>query len=243
MPWSSARVQSCLVLCAVVACAIALCAGCGSSSPAASTQASQANKCVVSSSGMLTSRDMPGFVEAYRITHVTLPGSHGMTGHTPWDVTQYVCGQTYEFLSNVIMYGRYRAEDNAKSRSLGYSVGKIPLLPYEGQAVSQLPHGVFQADEEIFQFRSAKAAGMWLANALWTPTPPDNLAGLPLPSGFIARAGVSGPDNGQDEHGIGISGQRGNLVIVVSFNGGRKLAWSDVQAFWSRAYTYLAKTL
>jgi hypothetical protein len=71
------------------------------------------------------------------------------------------------------------------------------------------------------------------------------LTGLPLPSGFRAIPGVAGPGNGQDQHGIGIgiSGQRGDLVIVVSFNGGKDLAWADVTAIWSRAYTHLAATL
>ena len=88
--------------------------------------------------------------------------------------------------------------------------------------------------------RDAADAKTWLDNALWTPTPPHDLSGLSLPSGFVARAGVTGPDNGKDEHGIGISGQRGDLVLVVSFNGGRDLAWSDVGAAWLRAYTHLA---
>jgi hypothetical protein len=141
------------------------------------------------------------------------------------------------------MYGKYRAQDNALARSLGYPIGKIPLLPYEGTAVTQLPHRVFQSDEEIYQFRSAKAAATWLANGRWTPKPWHALTGLPLPRGFLAIPGVTGPDNGRDEHGIGISGQRGDLVIVVSFNGGKDLDWDDVKAIWSRAYTHLAATV
>jgi hypothetical protein len=141
------------------------------------------------------------------------------------------------------MYGKYRTQENALARSLGYPIGKIPLLPYEGTAVTQLPHGVFQADEEVFQFRSAKAAATWVADGRWSPTPWHALTGLPLPAGFLAIPGVSGPDNGRDQHGIGISGTRGDLVIVVSFNGGKDLAWPDVKAIWTRAYTHLAATL
>jgi hypothetical protein len=192
---------------------------------------------------MLTPQDMPEFYQLDRITHSQLPGSHGLPFHPRWDTTQYVCGQIYDFLADVIMYGKYRAQDNALARSLGYPIGKVPLLPYEGAAVTQLPHGVFQASEEIFQFRSAKAAAMWLADGRSSPTPWHALAGAPLPRGFLAIPGVSGPDNGRDQHGIGISGTHGDLVIVVSFNGGEDLDWADVKAIWSRAYTHLAATL
>ncbi len=243
MPRPLARARSRVVLCTAVAYWMILCAGCSGAPPAGNTPTGQVGKCIISSTGMLTQRAMPGFVEVYRFTNARLPGSHGIAGHAPWDITQYVCGQSYSFISNVIMHGRYRAGDDALARSLGYPVGKIPLLPYEGPAVSQLPHGVFEVDEEVFQFRSPRAAETWLANGRWSPTPLHYLAGLSLPSGFRAIAGVTGADNGRDQHGIGISGQQDNLVIVVSFNGGRELAWPDVKAVWYRAYTYLAKTL
>jgi len=243
MPRPVARVRSCLAICSATVCGMLLSAGCSSPTAAGSTSVSQADRCAIPATAMLTPQDVPGFVEIFRLTNAQLPGSPGIAGHPRWDITQYVCGQSYEFISDLIMYGKYRAQDNAQARSLGYPVGKIPLLPYQGPAVSQLPHGVFQADEEVFQFRSAKAAGMWLADGRWSPTPWHALAGLPLPSGFIAIPGVAGPDNGRDQHGIGISGQRGDLIIVVSFNGGKDLAWADVKAIWGRAYTHLAETL
>ena len=197
MPPPLARIQSCLAICTAVACVI-LSAGCSGPPPVGGTSASQSGSCAIPTTAMLTPQDLPRFVEIFRLTHAQLPGSPGIAGHLRWDITQYVCGQTYEFISDVIMYGKYRAQDNAQARSLGYPVGKIPLLPYEGPAVSQLPHGVFQADEEVFQFCSAKAAAMWLADGRWSPTPLHPLADLPLPSGFIAIPGVAGPDNGRD---------------------------------------------
>jgi hypothetical protein len=228
---------------AALACAMMICAACAGASAGGTASLDKASSCGISTATMLTPHDMPGFFQDSRITNARLPGSHGMVSHPRWDTTQYVCGQLYEFLSDVIMYGKYRAQDNALAKSLGYPIGQIPLLPYEGSAVTQLPHGVFQSDEEVFQFRSAKAAAMWLADGRWSPTPWHALTGLPLPRGFLAIPGVAGPDNGRDQHGIGISGTRGKLVIVVSFNGGRDLDWADVKAIWSRAYTHLAATL
>lgn len=204
----------------------------------AGQSASASKGCRLSQSMMVA--DMPGFIAMFRRDNAPLPGSHGIVGHPRWDLTQYVCGQSNGFVAHVIMYGKYRAQDDAFARSLGYQVGKWPLLPVIGQVVSALPHGVFEAYEEIFQFRSAAAARTWLVDARWEPVPPRNMTGVSLPAGFIARAGISGPDDGRHEHGIGISGQIGATVIVVSFNGGRQLSWSDVRPLWDMAYDRLA---
>jgi hypothetical protein len=186
---------------------------------------------------------LPGFISMFDASNVPLPGSHGEANHPASDVAQYVCGLSNGFVSQVIMYGKYRAQDNALARKLGYSIGEFPLLPVIGPVVSALPHGVFEAYEEVFQFRSASAAATWLSGARWEPTPPQDLADVSLPVGFVARAGTSGPNDGKHEHGIGISGQIGTDVIVVSFNGGRLLSWSDVQHFWLTDYRLLAPSL
>jgi hypothetical protein len=68
---------------------------------------------------------MPGSVELFRFTNAPLPGSHGI-GQPAWDIRQYVCGEEESFISDVIMYGRYRTLENAFVRSLGYKVGKWP---------------------------------------------------------------------------------------------------------------------
>jgi hypothetical protein len=191
----------------------------------------------------MTTDQLAGFVSTFHSGNVSLPGSHGEANHPRWDVTQYVCGLSNGFVSQVIMYGKYRTQNNALARQLGYRVGKFPLLPVIGPVVSALPHGVFEAYEEVFQFRSVTAATDWLSDARWEPTPPQDMADVSLPAGFIARAGMSGPNDGKHEHGIGISGRVGTDVIVVSFNGGRLLSWSDVQHFWLTEYRRLAPSL
>jgi hypothetical protein len=197
--------------------------------------------CGVRVAALLTPSDMPGSVELFRFTNAPLPGSHGI-GQPAWDIRQYVCGEEESFISDVIMYGRYRTLENAFVRSLGYKVGKWPLLPYEGPAVSDLPHDVFETYEEIYQFQSAKAASIWLADERATPDP-DDLSGLPLPAGFIARSEAMGPDDSRDEHTIGIGGQDGDTLIFVSFRGGMDLSWADVKNTWLRAYSSIDETL
>lgn len=174
-------------------------------------------------------------IPMFRVGNAQLPGSDGIAGHPPWVRTQYVCGQFDGFVARDIMYGKYRAEDNALARSLGYQIGKLPLLPVIGQVVSALPHGLFEAYEEAYQFRTPAGASTWLADARWEPVPPKNMT-VSLPAGFIARAGVSGKDDGTHEHGIGISGQIGATVLVVSFHGGRELSWPDIRPLWIKAY-------
>lgn len=226
----------------VLGVALTVAAACSSAQHTGTASASGVQKttagCGLRPSMMTTM--LPGFVTMFRGRNVPLPGSHGISGHPRQDVTQYVCGQSNGFVSRVIMYGKYRALDDSLARSLGYMVGKWPLLPVIGRVVSDLPHNVFEAYEEVFQFRSMTAARDWLQGARWTPASPHNLVGVSLPTGFIARAGVSGPDDGRHEHGIGISGQIGTMVIIVSFNGGRELSWPDVQPLWKSTYERLS---
>lgn len=237
-PGRSRRLLAALAVCGALACA-----GCGGP-PAAGHDASTADsKCGLQAAALLTPRVMPGFVQLMRFNRAQLPGSHGVPGHPPWDVTQYVCGEEEGFVSDVIMYGRYRAQDDAFARSLGYTVGKFPLVPYQGPAVAQLPHYIFEAYEEVYQFRSPTAAARWLSSVRRSPLAPHDLSGLPLPPGFIARIEVMGRDNGNDEHTFGASGQHGNDVIFVSFRGGRELCWTDVKTLWSRAYAHISAHL
>lgn len=222
-------------LIAFTLCGVLTCAACAGS-PAARPIT---GGCTLQAAALLTSGDMRGTVQLFRNTHSQLAGSHGII--EPWDVAQYLCGEDDSFISDAIMYGRYRVQDDALARSLGYTVGKWPLLPYQGPAVSALPQAVFETYEEIYQFRTAKAAATWLADLRATPNPND-IPGLPLPAGFIARTEVLGPDDGQHEHAISIGGQHDDELIFVSFRGGLKLSWTDVQQIWLRAYALISRT-
>src|SRR5215469_8586697 len=135
----------------------------------------------------------PAFVTIIRQDFPQPPSDTSVTGHRPWEVTQYVCGEGTGFVSDHLMYGTYRAQDNALARSLGYQTGKYPLVPYTGTAVSALPHQVLEAYETVLQFRSAKAAAAFLSGG----QPRARLAGSSLPPAFAADASVAGPNDGR----------------------------------------------
>jgi hypothetical protein len=223
-----------LLLVPVAVLALVVAAACDAGSAVAPSARNDASTtCRLSSSMMVAA--WPDLIPMFREAHSQLPGSHGIASHPRSSLTQYVCGQYDGFAGNDIMYGKYRAENNALARSLGYQTGKWPLLPVVGQVISALPHGLFEAYEEAYQFRTTAAAAAWLASARWEPVPPKNMA-VSLPTNFIARAGVAGKDDGTHEHGIGISGQIGATVLVVSFHGGRELSWPDIRSLWTMAY-------
>jgi hypothetical protein len=166
-----------LLLVPVAALALVVAAACdaGSAGSQPARQGSSAT-CRLSPSMMVAS--WPDLISMFRDAPAQLPGSQGTAGHPRWDLTHYVCGQYDGFVASDIMYGKYRAEDNALARSLGYQIGKWPLLPVVGQVVSALPHGLLEAYEEAFQFRTAAAAAAWLADARWEPVPPENMTGV-----------------------------------------------------------------
>jgi hypothetical protein len=183
--------------------------------------------------------DPPAFVTIVRQDFTQPPGDPGLDGHPSPGLTQYVCGYGAGFVSDHIMYGTYRAQDNALARSLGYQVGKYPLVPYVGTAVSALPHQVLEAYETILQFRSAKAAAAYLGGA----QPSPRLAGSSLPPGFTAQASVVGPDDGRHERRISITGHLGAYAITLDIAGGKDLSWPDIQPTWASAYHQLTRSL
>ncbi|HEV2373545.1 MAG TPA: hypothetical protein VGS19_15400 [Streptosporangiaceae bacterium] len=221
--------------------AVLAAAGCGTAaSGATQATAGLTAKCQAAQSSMLAT--VPGFVTLFRQAVPALPGDPGAHLSRPQESTQYVCGESNGFVADDMMHGKYRAQDNALARSLGYTLGRLPLLPYIGPAVTTDPHGVFEAYESAYGFRSVTAAGKWLTSARRTPVRPDDLT-VPLPPSFIARTDVFGPNDGRHEHRIGISGLIGTTAVVVSFNGGRGLSWRDIQAIWQSAYSRLRHCL
>jgi hypothetical protein len=182
---------------------------------------------------------LPGFVTMLRQDFTQAPGDLGVRGHPNWDITQYVCGQGSGFVADDIMYGKYRAQDNALARRLGYRVGEFPLVPYVGTAVTALPRKVFETYEVVLQFRSAKAAAGWLNGGQHSPAPHGRLTAASLPRTFTAQAGLAGPDDGRHEHRIAVTGRIGTVVIALSIAGGQDLAWPDVRPIWASAYQRL----
>jgi hypothetical protein len=186
---------------------------------------------------------LPGFVTMLRQDFAQAPGDLGVRGHPNWDITQYVCGEGSGFIADDIMYGKYRAQDNALARSLGYRVGKFPLVPYIGTAVTALPRKAFETYEVVLQFRSAKAAADWLNSGQQSPAPHGRLTAASLPHTFTAEAGMAGPNDGRHEHRIAVTGRVGAVVIALSIAGGQDLAWPDVRPIWASAYRRLTQYL
>jgi hypothetical protein len=217
-------------------------AGCAASARGSTdAPAGPGRACRVGQPAMLAA--LPGFVSMIRQDFTQAPGDRGLGGHPSWDMTQYVCGDGSGFISDAIMYGRYRAQDNALARSLGYRVGKFPLVPYVGTAVSALPHQVLEVYETALQFRSAKAAAAFLGGGQPGPAPRADLTGLSLPENFLAHASMAGPNDGRHEHRIAITGRSGVFVITLGVAGGKDLAWSSVRPIWARAYQRLTHYL
>ena len=216
--------------------------GCGAQSGASRNVTVGARPgCRVSRPVMLTA--MPGFVTMLQQDFAQVPGDSGLGSQTAPDITQYVCGEGSGFVSDDIMYGKYRTQDNALAQRLGYRVGKFPLVPYTGAAVTALPDGVFETYEMVLQFRSAKAAAGWLSGGQQSPGPDGRLSTTSLPRTFTAEASSAGPNDGQHEHRITVTGRVGAVVIALNIAGGLHLAWPDVQPIWASAYQRLTHNL
>jgi hypothetical protein len=210
--------------------------------PKVGNSAPAARACIVTPQVVLQSAQLPGFVSFVAFPHAQLPGSHGLANHPLWMYTQFQCGIFYGFLAKIILTGKYRQQDDALARSLHYKLGKWPLVPFYGDVISERPHAVLEIYEDIYEFRSAKAASEWLQGRRYVPGGAHNLSVPGLPPGYVVRTGVAGPDDGKHEHEIGVNGQTGSLIIEMGFQGGKLLSWTDVNQLWNSAWARIQRT-
>jgi hypothetical protein len=211
--------------------------------PSANDVGQRPRTCTANPRMALKVTQLPGFVSFVSFPDARLPGSHGLPGHELPMYRQFQCGVSYGFLAKIVLTGKYRAQDDALARSLHYRVGKWPLVPFVGDIVSQRPHLPLEIYEGIYEFGSTQAAAQWLQTIRYTPQPPHGLAAPGLPGGFIARTGVTGPDDGQHEHEVGVNGRVGSMVLTLGFQGGRSLSWADVRQLWKAAWSQFQRGL
>src|ERR1700735_445616 len=159
----SRRAAACsaAALCAVIVGASAIC-GCGSRGPGSGVAEpagpGKLARCVISLRTFPAAADFPGFTEYARVPKLSFP-AQPRPGSPPSPLQrEYVCGAVAGFLADISLTGKYRQENNARAKSLGYTVGKWPGTPLSGSIVGQQRHKVLEIYVSAVQFASARAA-------------------------------------------------------------------------------------
>ena len=112
----------------------------------------------------------------------------------------YLAGHITGYLSDVAVYGPYRTQLDAAASSLGYSIGKWPLVPLVGQVVKDNP-GLLEVYVEVRAFKSDAGANSWLSSLAGSYALADYKV-VPPPDNNVALAveGTLGQDDGFHEH-------------------------------------------
>lgn len=245
------RRRSRFQLAAVIVIAVTLAAGlsaCSASAPAArsagparaAASAPAANPagaaaggagCQVQRRDILSALELPGYSQFVGYPRMALPVK-SRVGFPLWFQHDYLCGELYGFITNVALTGRYRQENNARARQLHYPIQKYPYVPLTGSIVTGLPHRVLEVYEAVYQFSLPTAAAAFLQLTSQGSLLPHPLTIRGLPRGTIVIQHSLGLQPNVDESAIFLGIQRGDYAITVSFQGGRSLAWDDVQPYW-----------
>jgi hypothetical protein len=242
-------------LCAVL---LAATASCGSGSPAPSggvarlaASSGQKAPCRLSLANLPAAAAFPGFTEYWTIPHMSFPGRPRPGGPPPPLQREYTCGVVAGFLTDISLTGRYREENNARARSLGYTIGRWPYTPLSGSIVGQQRHKALEVYVSLFQFTSARAATEYADPPASAPAVTGGLAFLLRPRplhvlslpGAVAFTQPLGTSPAQDEIGITVRLPLRNFVLVLGLAGGESFNWTDAAPYWKKSYAMTAPLL
>jgi hypothetical protein len=194
---------------------------------------------------------LPGFTEYWTIPHMKFPGRPRPGGPPPPLETDYVCGVVAGFLANISLTGKYRQENNAWARNLGYTIGKWPYTPLSGSIVGQQRHKALEVYVSLFQFTSDRAATAYADPPTRGPVATGGLAFrlrsrplhvLSLP-GAVAYTQPLGTNPAQYEVDITVRLPLRDFVLVLGLRGGESFNWTDAAPFWKKAYAMTAPLL
>jgi hypothetical protein len=142
----------------------------------------------------------------------------------PTFVTDYETGHITGYLSDIAVYGPYRTQLDAAASSLGYSIGKWPLVPLVGQVVKDNP-GLLEVYVEVRAFKSDAGANSWLSSLGGSYSLADYKV-VPPPNQHVALAveGTLGQDDGLHEHIVMYDIQVASRVLRLAYQGGTGLS-------------------
>jgi hypothetical protein len=187
--------------------------------------------CALASSTYLSPRIWGAFTRIHTETDHTSPFWSFIipTGHPSFLVSDFQVERMQAFVSNLVLHGRYRAENNAYARSLGYKPGKDPVVPLVGTIVKDHPD-VLEVYEFHWVWRSSRGAAAQMRSVRGSGKG-DHVVrqtNLHLGSdslGYVTRPVVS---DGLHEWSVGIVVRLHALVVTLTLRGGARVASANL---------------
>ncbi len=209
--------------------------------------------CVAGDAALLSPHEIGAFTR-FLDTRITVSPFRAFVryrGTPPLLIRDYRVSRQDGFLANLTLHGRYRRLIDDYTRSLHYTVGYWPLVPFVGKVVRENP-GPLEVYQWNWSFKSpAGAIGyMQMAHrAIEHPSGhvvgPDADVSVPLHPRLgddaIGSYIYTPHDNGMSERAIGFDVRFGSAVINLNYQGGRGIAVTDAMALLHTALAHVAR--
>lgn len=162
----------------------------------------------------------------------------GLPAAAPTYARDYEGGHFMGYLNNRALSPPFRAEEDAFARSLGYSVGKWPLVPLSGPIVSSTP-GLLEVYQWVYFFKAPADSAAWITDTVTTLKATPSVAaivGESLPKASAVFSRMFGPNDGQHERGLTYVDRAGRVGSILEFQGGANLVPAQVASTVSTAF-------
>lgn len=203
-----------------------------------------ASNCVVTPGAFLNPSELGDFSVITVQNYVRPPFRGSVPGSKPPAfVTNFEAGKLTGFIADIAVTGPDRSAEDAFARSLGYAVGRWPLVPLQGLVVRNNP-GLLEAYETLLAFKSKAAAEDWIRSRRQSAVidPRAQMLALPQEVGDgVAYRTTLGTNDGSHEHLISYTRRFGARVLTLAFQGGAGLRQATVSAYWEAAVHRFAR--
>jgi hypothetical protein len=214
----------------------------GSTSPAAPSAPApkRTTSCLDAPGVMINDALLPGFTPYIPVSLTPFP----FTGMAPGPVyvVDFVRGYMHGFLIDAALTGRYRAENDARTRAGNGTVQQWPIVPLSGSIVHEIP-GPLEVYEWLWDFGVPSAAQAWLTdrkqNQIMSQYP-QIMSPAAAPPGFVVYRHVLITYPSDDEHAVTAFGVRGSIGLTLTVQGGDHLSWADARPLVTAAESALS---
>ena len=220
---------ACLILTAMAGCGI------GGQSPFSNANPSGSAQCSISNASYLARPSQ--FEQITSLTMNELPQKGGESGEP---ISGFEGGRLLGFINGVALQEPYISDERARASNLGYTVGKWPPVPLEGEVVKATP-GILELYQGHYSFGTPAMARAWASHFVSSMRldPRASAVGSFLPAGFAVFETTLGPNDGLHEHAVEAFGVVGLTTLQLSIQGGDGVTSKGERAVMEAAVSQL----
>lgn len=196
-----------------------------------------ARPCALGDSAFLGRSELPGFTQMIDTSFNSIA-----VGVVADPIAPGQAARSTSFINNIALASPYREEADAMASSLGYAIGKWPLVPLTGRVVADHP-GLLEITQTNWSFNDQSAAHAFFS-ALTSGS--GDIGGLPdqpfevaLGDESFGYVAAEGPPDGLHEVAVVVSVRVRSTLIQLGMRGGAAMSPALGTSMADQAYERL----